>query len=189
MDWRQRAVLSYSSIFASLLIVACASTPPVFQHRFSQEFFSSRDGRLRYRTPDGWLDATREASLSNNLVWLVRNDYAATLSVREVVLDAETRHEVNRAGLGRVAELTLALVSGQEGLTVVTQPWLSTLYGTKVCVYEYLKGHPNDLNRVVLVDTGSRVYDVTLLMTSGVGEKYIPEGVALQDAFVRNVLW
>jgi hypothetical protein len=161
----------------------------VFEGRFTQEFFSSRDGNLRFRAPVGWLNATNDAPLSTNLVWLVRNDYAATLGVREVVIDAETRREVNQTGLGRVAELTLALASGEKGLTVVMQPVVSALRGVNVCTYEYASGHPTDLIRVVLVDTGSKVYEVSMLMTNKVDKNNIPEMVSLQEAFVQYVLW
>jgi hypothetical protein len=189
MGRRPRALPSCLSLLASLFIVACASTPHAFESRFTQEFFSSRDGKLRYRAPIGWLDATHDAPSSNSLIWLVRSDYAATLGVREVVIDAETRREVNRTDLGRVAELTLALASGEKGLTIVMQPVVSTLRGTKVCTYEYATGHPGDLVRIVLVDAGDEVYEVSMLMTSRVDEKRIPEAASLQEAFVQNVLW
>jgi hypothetical protein len=169
--------------------MACASTPRVFEPRFSQEYFSSRYEQLRYRLPVDWLNATSDAPSANNLIWLVCCDFTATLAVREIVIDAETRQEVDRAGLKRVAELTLALASGEKGVDVVKQPRLSSLRGTSVCTYEYLAGHPTDRVHIILVDTGKRVYEVSALMTSNVSEETVAEVMSLQEAFVQNILW
>ena len=182
------AILRYWPFVFSLL-VACASTPHVFEPRFSQEYLSSRNEQLRYRLPIDWLNATNDAPSANSLIWLVRGDFTATLAVREVVIDAETRQEVNRAGLKRVAELTLALASGERGVNVVKQPMLSSLRGTSVCTYEYLAGNPTDRIHIVLVDTGTRVYEVSVLMTSNVSEETVAEVISLQEAFVQKVLW
>jgi len=176
-------------LVVSLLIMACASTPRVFEPRFSQEYLSSRNEQLRYRLPIDWLNATNDAPSANNLIWLVRGDFTATLAVREVIIDTETRQEVKRTGLKRVAELTLGLASGERGVSVVKQPTLSTMQGKSVCTYEYLTGHPSDRVHIVLVDTGKMVYEVSALMTSGVLEETAAEVVSLQEAFVQNILW
>jgi hypothetical protein len=136
-----------------------------------------------------WLNATNDALSANSLIWLVRGDFMATLAVREVVIDAETRQEVSRTGLKRVAELTLALASGERGVNVVKQPRLSSSRGTSICTYEYLAGHPTDRVHIVLVDTGKRVYEVSVLMTSNVSEETATEVISLQEAFVQNILW
>jgi hypothetical protein len=182
------AILRNWPVVLSLLVVACASTPHLPESRFGQEYFSSRNGQLQYRLPIGWLNATNDSS-ANNLIWLVRADFAATLAVQEVVIDAATRQEVKRGGLIRVAELTLALASGERGVVVVQQPALSTLGGKSVCMYEYLAGHPSDRVHIVLVDTGTMVYEVSALMASNVLEETVADVVSLQEAFVKSILW
>jgi len=189
MRRRPSAILRYGPFVFSLLMVACASTPRVFEPRFSQEYFSSRNEQLRYRLPIDWLNATNDAPSSNSLIWLVRRDFTASLAVREVTIDAETRQEVNRTGLKCVAALTVALASGEMGVNVVKQPRLSSLQGIRVCMYEYLAGHPTNRIHIVLVDTGKRVYEVSALMTSNVSEETITEVISLQEAFVQNILW
>ena len=189
MERRSSTLLCYWPVVFSLLMMACASAPHVFQPSLSQEYFTSRNGQLRYRLPVGWLNATDEAPSSHNIIWLVRSDFAATLSVREVVIDAETRLDVNRSGLRRVAELTLALVSGEKGVSITKQPMASILQGTKVCMYEYVTGHSGDRIHVVLVDTGNNVYEVNGLITSVLGEEMAAAVVSLQEAFVQNLLW
>jgi hypothetical protein len=184
-----RTILGYWPSVLCLLLVACSSTPRVFEPRLSEEYFSSRNEQLRFRLPRDWLDATKDAPSSNSLIWLVRRDFTATLAVREIVIDAETRQEVNRAGLKRIAELTLALASGDGGVKVVQQPTLSSLRGTRVCAYEYLAGHPTDRIHILLVDTGERVYEVSALMARNVSEGTVAEVVSLQESFVQNILW
>ena len=179
--------LRYWPTVLSLLMMACASTSRVSEFRFNEEYFTSRNGLLRYRLPVGWLNASNDSLSSNAAVWLVRSDFAATLSVKEVVIDAETRREVQRTGLKRVAELTLALASGERGVSIVHPPQLSSLGRGTACTYEYMTGHPNDRVHVVLIDTGTIVYEVSLLMTEKAGST--ADVVALQEAFVRNLAW
>ncbi|MEK9136083.1 MAG: hypothetical protein AAB393_03085 [Bacteroidota bacterium] len=184
-----RNALRFWSLLLSFVLAACTSVPRVSEYRFTEEYFSSRDSLLRYRLPLGWLNATSDSPSPNNIIWLVRSDFAVTLAVGEVVIDVETRREVNRTGLKRLAEVTLALASGDNGVNVVKPPALSSLRGTSVCTYEYLIGHPSDRIHVVLVDTGVRVYEVSALMTEKVNEDGVANIIAMQEAFVQNVLW
>ena len=189
MKRRSSTLFRYWPLVVSLLMMACASTPHVVQPSFSQEYFTSRNGQLRYRLPVGWLNATDEAPSSSNVIWLVRSDFAVTLSVREVTIDAETRLDVDRAGLGRVAELTLALASGEKGVSITKQPTASTLHSTKVCMYEYVTGHSGDRIHIVLFDTGNKVYEVSGLITGALEEEKAAEVVSVQEAFVQNLQW
>jgi hypothetical protein len=168
-------------------MMACASAPRVSEYRFSQEYFTSRNGLLRYKLPIGWLNATNDSLSSNNTIWLVRSDFAVTLSVKEVVIDAETRREVQRMGLKRIAELMLALASGERGVSVVNPPQLANVGRGAACTYEYMTGHPNDRVHVVLIDTGTVVYEMSMLMTEKASST--ADVVLLQEAFVRNLSW
>lgn len=170
-------------------MMACASAPHGSESRFSGEYLTSRNGQLRYKLPAGWLNVTNDSVSSNHTIWLVRNDFAATLSVREMVIDAGTRREANRAGLSRIAELTLALVSGEGGVTVVIPPAESSAHGRKASMYEYISDGSGDRVHVILVDTGTKVYEVRMLMTKELSDGSFSENIALQEMFVRNLAW
>lgn len=176
-------------IVFSLLLVGCASAPRTVDLRFSSEHITSVDGRLRYRLPEGWLNATSDSPSTNDIVWLVRSDFAATLSVSELKIDTETRLEVNRAGLKRLAELTLALESGERGTRVAREPQPSSIRGVNVCAYEYVTGQPTNKVRVLLIDTGTTVYEVSVLMKESISGESTDNIAAMQDVFVQNLAW
>jgi len=54
-------------------------------------------------------------------VWLHPNDYAATLTVREMYVDSTARGELRRLGLASIARMTARLEAGAGGV-VVHQP-------------------------------------------------------------------
>ncbi len=173
----------------SLLLAGCASAPRAVDHRFSPEYVTATDGRLRYRLPEGWLNATKDSPSATDIVWLVRSDFAATLSVRELKVDAEARREINRGGLMRLAELTLALESGERGIHIAREPQSSSTRGKSVCMYEYVTGQPTNRIRVLLVDTGTTVYEVSVLMKESVSREPGDNIAAMQDLFIQNLGW
>lgn len=176
-------------IALSLFMIACASGPHVSVSHFSQEYSTSRSGGLRYRLPDGWLNSSDDAPSPNVLIWLVRADFAAMLSVREVMIDEETRSEITRSGLERLGDLTLSLSSSGSGISIVQRPTLSAIGGLKACSYDYAEAGSKDRVHIILMDTGNRVYEVSTRMTSRISEEATKEVVLLAGAFVEKVLW
>jgi len=184
-----RCVTSWYPVVISLVMVACASTPRVVEFRFSQESFLSRDGSLRFQLPAGWTNATADSPTADNLIWLVKNDDAASLTVRRVTIDETTRKEIHAAGLERLGELLLSLESSERGASVVKRPTFLPLDGIGACRYEYMTGETGDHVCVVLADAGSGVYEVSM-RTSGQGhETILREITSLQEAFVKRMVW
>ncbi len=168
----------------SALLAGCSTAPPLSRSHFSTEYFSSRDAQLRFRMPEGWLNATNDSSSATAIVWIIRSDYGATISVRDVGIDGETRREINRSGLKRIADLTLALVSNERGVSVTDPPRTEALGGETTCRYSYTTGGSNDRVRVILLDTGTKVYEVSLLQTGKSGDS-----AEIQNAFVQHLRW
>ena len=56
-------------------------------------------------------------------------------------------------------------------------------------MYEYVTGQPTNRMRVLLVDTGSRVYEVRALMTETIKGEETSEVASMQDAFVEDLKW
>lgn len=166
------------------LIVGCSTAPPLSRSHFGTEYFPSRNSELRFRIPEGWLNATNDSSSATAIIWLIRNDYEATISVRDVGIDGETRREITRSGLKRIADLTLALVANERGVSVTDLPRTEVLGSETTCRYSYTTGGSNDRVRVILLDTGSKVYEVSLLQTGKSGDS-----VEIQNAFVQNLRW
>jgi hypothetical protein len=176
------------------LILACAGTRRLPEIRFGEEYLTARNGQLHYKLPLGWLNAAEEAPSSSDIIWLVRNDLAATLSVRELVIDSATRQEIDhsnrqaeKSGLQKVAELTSSLASRGEGATMIKPPEPITVNDTEGCVYEYMAGNSPDKVRVVLYDTGTKLYEIRMVATGSIGPDTASTLAALQKEFVRNL--
>ena len=180
------AIARYWPLAVSLLAMSCASTSRVPDF-LSREYFTSKDGLVRYRLPLGWLNASDDPPSSSDIIWLVRDDFAATISMKEVVVDEQTRREIDRSGLGRIAELTLALVSGERGVNVVNPPVSGWSHGMRVCRYEYATGSSSDTASVILIDNGEKVYEVRLLMTDKIGSNAAGDVLAVQQHFVDGL--
>ena len=182
-------IRAFELICSSLLLVACSTAPRISESHLSREVFTSSDGQLHYRIPVGWINATNDSSSVTNIIWLVRSDFTSTLSVREVSLDSETRREVNRLGLNRVADLTLALASSVSGARIVQQPEPASLNGNKAFRYAYIAGNSSDVVHVIVFDTGRNVYSVSLLVSTKMGQGSVQDAVAMETAFVQELTW
>ena len=189
MTRRSGRILNCWLVALFLLMAACASTPPASLFRFEPNLLESRNGRLRFKIPEGWLNATNDSATAASIIWLVRSDYAATLSVREVGVDTETRREIERSGLVRLADLTLALASSEQGVTVLHQPELASVHGNNICRYAYVAGNSSDRVQVVLLDTGSKVYEIKILETKKMQRDSRENTWDFPKAFVQNLEW
>jgi hypothetical protein len=142
------------------------------------------DGQLRYRIPEGWLDASREPQGAGHLVWLVRGDYGATIAVDAVYLDANARSTLAGNGLLEVAGLQLGLESSSGAHEVTQQPELGTVNSKKVCTYAVRIGQGGDVKRTLLVDAGGALYAVHAVVTPRLSGEETAQVHALQTGFV-----
>lgn len=169
-----------------LLFVSCASAPYAVDHPLAAEYHSSSDNVLQYRIPIGWFDARGEDSPSHAVIWLVRNDYAATISVTEVALDARAASGVRDNDLMRLAELTMLLTATEQNGVVRTSPRAFTLRGREFCAYEVASGE-GDTSRVVLLRAGSRWYEMTALVSSAARDSR--DVFSVQQSLLNALRW
>lgn len=174
---------------SSLLVVGCASTPPTASPALYAPYLLSRDGALRYRVPAGWFPANTDSTEPEKLVFLVRNDYAGSLTVHEVHLDDNARSHLDGGGLLPLAQLTASLEAGSKSGILSSGPTMVRLNGKEVCSYEMEFRQNGDKMRVVLVDAGGHVYSVAALVNGSVGMRAVGEILTAQQAFVATLKW
>jgi len=173
-------------ILASLLWPGCGAPPPS-PARLSASYSIARDGYLHYRLPTGWFDVTADSQAHGNAIWLLRSDYAATITVNEIQLDASARNEISRAGLSTLARLTMFLSTRDKGALLQRPPEEFEVGGRPCCSYELLLPSSGDILRTILLDAGEKVYAVVALR--GTGAKDGAELEAVQLAFVGGLKW
>ena len=181
----QRAALAATAGF----LAGCSSLSPVPSPTLHSPLLTSGDGAFQYRLPDGWFDATADTQAAGHVVWLLRNDYEATIAVSELHLDARARDAIRSAGVMGLAQLSMAFAAGQASYTVTQQPGELRVNGRPSCVYALVTAPAHDTVRVVLVDTGIHVYMVTALVV-GATKGDDPQRIfGDQDAFVASLRW
>ncbi len=153
------------------------------------QYLTSRNGALQYRCPVGWFDATADTQAAGHVIWLLRNDYGATIAVSGLYLDAAAREEVRAGGMARLAELTMTLAAGGKPYVVERSPEALSMNGWRGCTYELATSPDGDLLRVALVDGGKSLYMVTALCTDDAqrGQREAMRGA--QDAFLSSLRW
>jgi hypothetical protein len=127
----------------------------------------SHDGTIHYRLPSGWFEVTPDSIEADRAVWLVRDDYAGTLTVRRVHLHAVDRADLGGEGLLRVAKLTAALETSSKPGILTREPDRTQVSGRDAVSYDVEYSGSGDRTRTVLLESGGRVYAVTALVNGG----------------------
>ena len=170
-----------------LFIVGCSHAPP--SSEISSPVSVSDDGHLRYQVPDGWFDGTGNPGSLRAMVWLVRRDYAASISVNRIELNREARQEFGGGRLLRLGQLTMQLLLSSRSAVVIRAPVLVRMDGKEYCLYEVEEPSTHDLLCSVVFDTGETSYEVTALVAGGEAAAARDEVLAAHRSFVRRLQW
>lgn len=145
----------------------------------SSEFVST-DGNLRYRSLPGWFRADADSTNGRHAIWLVRNDYAASLVVERLHLDTAAMREVRRNGLEPLVALLVPLVTGEKAAPLRGRPKPFRVGEGKAWLCEFMTGTEGETLRVTILDAGGTLYAVRLLSSAGAGK------TAKQNDLVRD---
>jgi hypothetical protein len=172
---------------AIILLAAGCGAPPPPPPSFSTTFSIARDGYLHYRLPAGWFDVTADSQAHGNAIWLLRSDYAATMTVNEIRIDTIARREIQHQGLIPLARLTMFLSTKEKGALLQRPPEEFQVQGHRCCSYELLIPSTGDLLRTILLDSGEKIYAVSALGTGGTNKG--EDLAAVQMAFLEALRW
>ncbi len=172
-----------------ILLAACGGPAEVARIPLQPAYHSSRNGDLHYRLPVGWFDATSDSQATRHAIWVLRNDYGASITVEEINLDASARMELGEKKLLQLAQLTMPLLANDRSAAVQEAPVLFSVRGREYCVFELVTFPSDDILRVVVFDTGQRTYTATFY-TKGEGDGMSREELrAVQEGFLRSLRW
>ncbi len=134
----------------------------------TQDYIASRDGTLRVLRPDGWQKTSDPENAPSILLWLVREDYSASLSFTPMQMDPALYTTLKKERIDAVARVSLSLKEryAEDSVSVV-QPVELFKVGDRIsAAYEYRVGAAQPVIRVVVFDTGSRFMECTLYPAS-----------------------
>lgn len=166
---------------AAILLSACAGAPEVEEaspsatpYRYaalaemSREYVTAADGSVTVLRPEGWLKTSDPVEAPSLLLWLVNDDYSASLSFVHIRMDPALYETLKKDGLEAVAKVSLGLKQrGADDAVHIVQQVEQFRIGGRLCAaYEYRTGTTEALIRVVVFDTGTRYMECTLFPAS-----------------------
>jgi hypothetical protein len=134
----------------------------------TKDIVSTPDGTLRVLRPEGWTRTSDPKHAPSILLWLVREDYSASLSFSHIKMDPALYQTLKREDIAAVAKVSLSLKerSAEDSVSVV-QPVERFKVGGRICAaYEYRIAAAEPVIRVVVFDTGSRFMECALYPAS-----------------------
>lgn len=134
----------------------------------TREYVSTADGSLRVLRPEGWVRTSDPKNAPSILLWLVREDYSASLSFSPIKMDPGLYQTLRNENLTAVAKVSLSLKerNAEDSVTII-QPVELFKVGGRICAaYEYRIAAAEPVIRVVVFDTGSRFMECVLYPAS-----------------------
>jgi len=179
-------------ILTIFFLAGCSSVPYEANYPMTDEVVKSLNDDVQIRVPKGWFATTDESNAPNLLVWLVREDYGATMAISEIKAEASTRKQLEQQGLEALAEVSFALKSERaKGKTdLVTKPREFKVDDRKFCSYEYTTDKRKTIVRVVVFDTGKHFYDFAVVPSEKEGVKIDPKSLfIIQQSVLNSMQW
>lgn len=154
-------------LFFSLILVSCAAKLPYsYDYPMTNETFFSRDGSFYGLVPQGWFASTGDTLAPALSAWLVKEDFSAVLTLRELQLDQLSSKRVEKEGLELLANISMATHRGDSSTTeLVIAPREYTMHDRKFCGYELHNGDRK--KRIVVFSTRGRYYESEAIPLKG----------------------
>jgi hypothetical protein len=176
-------------VLFGLVVAGCGSPPYATDYPLQTPYLTAKDGLLRYRIPFGWFDASNGAVGPKTILWILRDDYTASISVNTLAFDADARRGVKGPALFDLARVTMQLTSSAKPTIVLRPPSMAKVDGKEFCWYEYVALPAMDTVRVALLDSGTNVYEITALVAQGGPRATSSEVFSVQSSFLKNLRW
>lgn len=173
------------------LISGCATSRYSTDYPLSSFSRTSADGEFQYRIPQGWFAALDDplSQQPASTIWLLRNDYRATIAVSELKVDSVAFNELRRSPINRVAQLTMALAVNGGSSMLQRTPETFTLSGREFCGYEVENPETGENMRIVVFVAGERLYEATALLKGKESSEEMFALFAAQQSFLKSLRW
>ncbi len=132
-------------------------------YTLTNEIGKSRTAQLSVKIPQGWFTAEDNENKLIDL-WLVNDDYSATLNFIALNVDSLTMKEIQNDEIKSVVEFSKAFKKAKYGKTFggfVNQETFE-INKKKFSAYEYFDDAKRNI-RVVVLKTGNKFYELTAI--------------------------
>ncbi|MGD0337480.1 MAG: hypothetical protein ABSB78_01690 [Bacteroidota bacterium] len=118
----------------------------------TREIVRSLQGGITVQVPQGWFNSTDANVSPGLLLWLVKKDYTAAITLTELHIDEIGSKQIIIDGLETLASISFSLKKErvQEGIQLIGTYEIFTLGGKKYCAYEYSTDQGTTIERVIV---------------------------------------
>jgi hypothetical protein len=151
-------------VLAFLGVTCAVHYPYVSDYPLTPEIFRTRDGNLTGRVPQGWFCSTDDTLAPALAAWLIKDDFSAALSLRELKLDPLTMKSVQDDGLSLLASISYG--SNGDGTPMHDNQLQEFAYGDKRYV-GYEIGSGTQSKRIVVFFSRGKYYECEIKAITG----------------------
>ncbi len=193
-----RVIIAVISLLIALLFVHCPATlpPPPYDATFpmTREIVTALNGEMSVNIPKDWFATSDEKAAPHLLIWLVSNDYTATITLTEIKASQEVHARLKENGLTSLAMVSLDLKQAKAtgAFEIVTPPQQFAADGRVFCGYEYTTDNRTTVNRIIVFDTGKRYYELAAVPfpKEGVDQKLGAKSLfVIQQSVLSTLRW
>ena len=144
------------------LLSSCSTTylPYSYNYPLRNDAFLSRDSIFTGLVPEGWFYSLEDSLAPASLAWVVKDDFTAAFSVRELFLDQLAQKRVREEGLELLANISMvSQVEDPSRIDPENKPRVFKMREREYCGYEVTE--KNIRKRVVVFSAVGKYYECT----------------------------
>jgi hypothetical protein len=155
-----------SFLFLVLIFISCSSSvTSLYDSNFplTNEIAKSKTTQLSVKIPQGWFTADDNEYNYIDL-WLIKDDYSATLNFVFLNLDSETKKEISSNEMSSVVSFSKTFKKAKYGsaLKEFLNEETFQLNGKTFSSYEYLDDQKRNI-RVIVFKSGENFYELSAI--------------------------
>ena len=140
-----------------MYFVSCApSLKYMTNYPLTGGVFYSRDRSFSGKIPQGWFSSAEDTLAASLVAWLIKEDFTATITIRELKLDKLSMQRVSKDGIGLLAHVSAGLQDGNPSISLI-DPEEFEIQGKKFCSYE--ANNSIGRKRVVIFKAKDKFYE------------------------------
>jgi len=148
-----------------LLIQSCAGISSIYQFDYplTSEIVKAKSSSLSIKIPKGW-SAVDDNECKCTDLWLVKDDYSATLNFVILNLDSLTTNEIRNDDINSLVKLSKAFVKAkyENNFKGFTNDESFEINKNKFAAYQYIDEKMRSI-RVIILKSGRQYYELSAI--------------------------
>lgn len=143
------------------------------------------------RIPNHWIEMIDDNNAPNLILWIMKQDYSASISFSPVVMDPALYKALLRDGLKSVANVSLSMKKDRvkSAFQLIVPMEKFSFQEKEFYAYEYSHDGGKTITRVVVFDSGQRFIECAMLpMKNSFTLEQIKELCATQQGVIASIV-